>query len=84
MRATPSKEVTAMKSHRFPIAPVIAHPRWCSKVDPAAGGPLKLCLGLVDCSRCGFAQWLDLMDADRPAPPAACHAQVPAAPAAAA
>jgi hypothetical protein len=80
MRATPSKEDTAMKSHRFPIAPVIARPRWCGLVDPAAGGPLKLCLGLVDCSRCGFAQWLDLMDADRPVR----HAEAPAAPAAAA
>jgi hypothetical protein len=84
MRATLSKEGNAMKSHQFPNAPVIARPRWCSLVDPAAGGPLKLCLGLVDCSRCGFAQWLDLMDADRPVRPVACHAEVPASPAAAA
>lgn len=73
-----------MKNHRFPIAPVIARPRWCSRVDPDAGGPLKLCLGLVDCSRCGFAQWLDLMDAERPEHAAARHADAPAAPAAAA
>jgi hypothetical protein len=63
-----------MERHRFPIASVIARPRWCTLVDPAAGGPLKLCLGLVDCSRCGFAQWLDLMDADRTAQPAVCDA----------
>lgn len=69
-----------MKSHQFANAPVIARPRWCSLVNPAAGGPLKLCLGLVDCSRCGFAQWLDLMDADRPVR----QAEAPAAPASAA
>jgi hypothetical protein len=73
-----------MKNHRFPIAPVIARPRWCSRVDPAVGGPLKLCLGLVDCSRCGFAQWLDLMDADRPVRPAVRRAEALAAAAAAA
>jgi len=72
-----------MKKHRFPIAPIIARPRWCTLVDPGAGGPLKLCLGLVDCSRCGFAQWLDLMDADRPQQPFACDPQTPAVQAAA-
>jgi hypothetical protein len=54
-----------MKKHPLPIPPVIARPRWCTLVDPAAGDPLKRCLGLVDCSRCGFAQWLDLIDDDR-------------------
>jgi len=84
LKATDHKEVTAMKSHRFPIAPVITRCRWCTLVDPTADGPLKLCLGLVDCSRCGFAQWLELMDAERPVGTAACHAEVTAVPAAAA
>ncbi len=73
-----------MRSDQFPIAPVIARPRWCTLVDPAAGGPLKLCLELGDCSRCGFAQWLDLVDAQPTAPHVACDAEMPFAPAAAA
>ncbi len=57
-----------MEKHPSPIPAIIARPRWCKLVDPAAGGPLKLCLGLSDCGRCAFAQWLDLMEADRPSP----------------
>ena len=55
-----------MKSHRFPTTSVITRPRWCALIDPTADGPPKLCLGLVDCRRCEFAQWLDLMEAERP------------------
>ena len=55
-----------MSSQGFSITNVVEKPHWCTLIDPTEGGPLKLCLGLSDCRRCGFAQWLDLMDADPP------------------
>ena len=55
-----------MTSQRIPIPNVLERPRWCTLIDPNGAGPLKRCLGLTDCNRCGFAQWLDLMDAAPP------------------
>ena len=55
-----------MKSSRTSIPSAISRVRWCSLVDTAGDGPLKICLGHMSCARCAFAQWLDLMDADVP------------------
>ena len=55
-----------MSSQRHSNPNVLGRPRWCALIDPTEDGPVKLCLGLSDCSRCGFAQWLDLMDAGPP------------------